>query len=425
MSELLPQPEPGPEAAAEFVARHLDGLYRADGSVSPIRGGQSWADRALAALDLTDYSRTRNNVYPLPERGVSGLSPYIRHGLLDLPTVWHHAADAGPEADVHRFRLELLWQEYARHRYARVGRLPPRADGSDRRPGWDTSMGCIEATTDELEDDGQLPGQARLWLAAHWTTRLGRDWREGEDYFFTHLLDGSRAANRLGWQLASGVDALRPYQFTRWQVERRAPGLCASCDHVADCPIDQPAPVPPHEPIDADPRLSQDSDLHATAGPDRPMPWAGHEPPEVVWVTAESLGDRDPALAAHPDLPAAFVFDRALLARLQLSAKRLVFLVETLAELAGRRPLELWLGSPSAALNRRSVAATFAPVPGWRQHAGRINPGLVHPWPWLRRPSAGNIARFSIWFEYHVGVRLDEQPLDALIPVMPVAEKVS
>jgi len=36
-----------------------------------------------------------------------------------------------------------------------------------------------------------------------------------------------------------------------------------------------------------------------------------------VWLTAESLGDADPALAAHADLPAVFVFDEPLLARLR------------------------------------------------------------------------------------------------------------
>ena len=35
--------------------------------------------------------------------------------------------------------------------------------------------------------------------------------------------------------------------------------------------------------------------------------------PEVVWLTAESLGSEDPALLAHPELPRVFVFDEPLL----------------------------------------------------------------------------------------------------------------
>ena len=66
-----------------------------------------------------------------------------------------------------------------------------------------------------------------------------------------------------------------------------------------------------------------------TAGPTEPEHRGA---PDAVWLTAESLGDDDPALAAHPDLPVVFVLDRPLLTRLRLSAKRLVFLVDRLAD---------------------------------------------------------------------------------------------
>ena len=69
-----------------------------------------------------------------------------------------------------------------------------------------------------------------------------------------------------------------------------------------------------------------------------------------MWLTAESLGDSDPALMAYPDLPAVFVFDEPLLQRLQLSAKRLVFLTETLAEIATQTQLSILVGDPVAVL---------------------------------------------------------------------------
>ena len=53
--------------------------------------------------------------------------------------------------------------------------------------------------------------------------------RDGEDVFFRHLLDGSRAANRIGWQWTVGALTGKPYGFSRWQVEKRAPGLCDTC----------------------------------------------------------------------------------------------------------------------------------------------------------------------------------------------------
>jgi len=118
---------------------------------------------------------------------------------------------------------------------------------------------------------------------------------------------------------------------------------------------------------------------------------------DAVWLTAESMGDADPAGAAHPSVPAVFVVDEGLLQRVSVAGMRLVFLAETLADLATRRPVEIWRGDPMAALAGRRVAATFAPVPGWRRHATRIRPTEVHPWPWLVRPAGAPLQSFSAW----------------------------
>ena len=388
------------------MVENLAGLFAedpADVAPSPrFRGGQQAADRALASYDVAGYAGSRNEAYPTARRGASGLSPYIRHGLLTLPEVWDAVAD-GPADDVKRFHDELLWQEYARHWYARLGRatvepqrhrIPSMAAGG--QPPWDEDMACLELTVGELEDDGWLVNQTRMWLASHWTVRQGRSWNEGEDYFFRHLLDGSRAANRLGWQWVTGVGSNRAYGFSRWQVERRAPGLCASCELASACPIDRWPDDPDLDPVPPNPLLAADPDPEATAGP-RTVERSGHGRPEAVWLTAESLGLSDPALAAHPDLPAVFVFDRPLLARLGLSAKRLIFLVETLAEIGQERELEIDLGDPVETLAGRPLAATFAPVPGWREKAARLEVVERHPWPWLRRPGPGPISSNGAW----------------------------
>jgi deoxyribodipyrimidine photo-lyase len=244
MSSLLPTPEPDRAAVLAFVGQHLAGLYSGPlaGSHAFV-GGQSHADAALARFDVTGYADTRNEVWPAPRRGASGLSPFIRHGFLQLHQVWNSLS--GPPTDVSRFRDELMWQEYARHWYARVGArsatsmrhdLVGTTSGGGR---WDRSMACLDMCVEELEDDGWLVNQARMWLASHWSVRHGGRWTEGEDIFFTHLLDGSRAANRLGWQWTTGAGSSKAYGFSRWQVEKRAPGLCGQCDRSADCPIEE------------------------------------------------------------------------------------------------------------------------------------------------------------------------------------------
>jgi len=418
-------PSTGDEIA--WVAHHLGHLVCDDVTASTrFRGTQQMADERLADLDIVGYARRRNEVLPVSGRGASGLSPWIRHGMLTLPAVWARVADA-PERDRAKFRDELLWQEYARHVYARLGGRtgddlrhrpagtvaattePPESVGDP----WDRSMACMDATVGELERDGWLVNQTRMWLASQWSVRHGADWRSGEQRFFTHLVDGSRAANRLGWQWTVGTATGRPYGFGRWQVERRAPGLCDRCEHRRACPIEHRPADPALRPAPAEPLLGHDPDVAATAGPDRVDVTADatadvtgsatgsatgsdtSSSVEAVWITAESLGDGDPASSAHPDTPVVFVFDEPLLARLRLSAKRLVFIAERLAEM--ERDVEVHLGDPVDVLQGRRLATTFAPVPKWRRMMPRLDIVELHPWPWLRRPGAGTIRSFSAW----------------------------
>lgn len=401
-AKVLPTPEPGHEVA--WVRAHLGDLCAepaVDIVASPRwRGTQAAADAALSALDLRGYAARRNEVWPPTARGASGLSPWIRHGHLPLPRVWAAAGNA-PARDSEKFRDELAWQEYSRHMRARLGdamATPLRAlpVGSSGGPAeWDRTMVCVDATLSELEGDGWLVNQTRMWLASHWTVRLGGDWRDGEDLFFRHLLDGSRAANRLGWQWTVGSGTGRPYGFSRQQVRKRAPGWCGTCPHQHRCPIEQWPDTSDITWVEPPELLRRDPDPDATAGP---RDIETHRTADTVWLTAESLSDDDPALAHHPDLPVMFVFDEPLLRGLQLSGKRLVFLTERLAELAATRSVDVIRGDPAQVLSQRHVAVTFAPVPGFRRLAGMHPPAETHPWPWLRRPGAGSLSSFTAWW---------------------------
>lgn len=400
----LAAPQPGEEAA--WVRAHLADVLCDDVSPSSIRGGQAAADAALETYDVRGYSARRSEVWPLERRGASRLSPYIRYGLLQLTRVWR-AVGGGPRADVERFRDELLWQEYTRHVYARLGTATRRSlrFGAPEQSAavapadvWPADMACLDLAREELESDGWVPNQVRMWMASHWVVREGYGWRDGEDEFFRHLLDGSRAANRIGWQWTAGALTGKPYGFSKWQVDKRAPGLCATCVHRRACPIDQwPDSEEVPERAMTDPRLRRDSDVAGTAGPTVVEEAPGGSAAEAVWLTAESLGDDDPALRAHPDLPAVFVWDLPLLQHLHLSGKRLVFLAECLADLATRREVVVHVGDPVAVLSGTPVATTFAPVPGWRRIAAQVQPVQVHPWPWLVPPHDGPVTSFTAW----------------------------
>lgn len=392
--KLLTTPAASRDAAEGFVADHFAHLI-CDEPVGSGRfvGGQKAADSALGVFDVAGYASKRNEVYPKAGRGASALSPYIRHGLLPLREVWDHVAD-GPGRDVAKFHDELLWQEYSRHWYARLGtstrsELRHKLDDNGLH-AWNRDMACINDTLAELERDGWLVNQTRMWLASQWSVRDENSWRAGEDHFFQHLLDGSRAANRLGWQWTTGANTHKHYGFSRWQVEKRAPALCGNCSLQRSCPIQD-------WPEETSLNLIVDSGKPVPLGLEGPSSVVANRAPTHVWLTAESLGDTDPALVRNPGLPAVFVFDEPLLAKLQLSGKRLVFLVETLAELGTRRGLELLLGRPEDILAKKAVAVTHAPVPGFASRASAANPAEVHPWPWLCTPTLGPVSSFSAW----------------------------
>ena len=398
MNKQLSVPHVGDEVS--WVREHLSDLVTGDVQPSrAIRGGQKAADVALNAFDVTDYAADRNEVYPIARRGASMLSPYIRHGLISLPRAWRSVKN-GPAKDVSKFRDELLWQEYARHLYARTGGTASsiRYAVNERRvppdPDWIDGMACLNFVTGELEQDGWLVNQTRMWFASHWSVRNGHGWRDGEDYFFRHLLDGSRAANRLGWQWTVGAGTGKAYGFARAQVERRAPGLCGGCAMREVCPIQSYPDDPELLRVPAPVGVIGDPDPAKTAGPEELVP---DDSIKRVWITAESLGDGDPAILAHADVPVVFIFDEALLGKLKLSGKRLVFLAESLADLATRREMQLWRGDPVDVLSGGGIATTYAPVPGWRRRANLIKPSHIHPWPWLVKPHGGAAGSFSAW----------------------------
>lgn len=381
------------KSSTDLLEKHFDGLH-SGGGASSIRGGQTAANAALANLDIRRYASDRSEVLPVSRRGATVLSPYIRHNLLTLQQVWD-AVEGAPANDREKYRDELLWQEYARHLYARIGTAffeNLRFEQTRERTGdgWNRDMLCIDAVVSELEEDGWLVNQTRMWLASHWTVRNAKGWLHGQERMHQNLLDGSRAANLLGWQWTVG-SAGKPYGFARWQVEKRAPGVCFKCPLKKNCPIEQfpdEVQLPSVERLDL---LSHDPQLERTTGPTQVLKFA--EPKEVL-ITIDSMGDADAALQAHASLPVVFVFNRDALAKLQLSSKRFHFYLETLKDLATRRNLSVYLGSPYEYAKNNAVAVTYAPVPSFAKFEQVAE---LHPYLWLKMPHAGNIQSFSAW----------------------------
>jgi deoxyribodipyrimidine photo-lyase len=381
-------------SADDLVDTVFEGLHSGGGK-SRIKGGQSAADAALANLNLAGYANKRSEVLPVSKRGATVMSPYVRHNIISLETLWKKAGEAD-FPDREKYRDELLWQEYARHLYARIGtrlfeNLRFEQEIKAEGDGWPEGMACIDFVMDELNQDGWLVNQTRMWLASHWTVRNQKGWIHGQEKMFRELIDGSRAANLLGWQWSVGAGTGKPYGFARWQVEKRSPGLCGSCPLKNNCPIENFPDDQELTKLEADPLLTIDPNPEATAGPKKPIQ---NITPELVLLTIESLGDADPAMAANPNLPVAFVFNESALRKLQLSSKRIHFYLETLKDLSNRRDLSVYLGDPVEFAQSNNVAVTFAPVPSFKKFEKIAE---LHPYPWLRAPHGNSVKSFSSW----------------------------
>jgi deoxyribodipyrimidine photo-lyase len=379
----------------DLVASNFAGLYSGALGLSSIKGGQTAANDALEKLDISGYAANRSEVLPIHKRGASVLSPYIRHNLLTLDQVYRTVKDA-PFKDKEKFRDELYWQEYARHLYARLGsdlfqNLRFDANWKTEGDGWNRDMRCIDEVVSELEGDGWLVNQTRMWLASHWTVRNDKGWLHGQERMHRELIDGSRAANLLGWQWTVGAGTGKPYGFAKWQVDKRAPGICTKCPLRSNCPIENfPDEINPRQ-LERSPLLENDPDPARTAGPLQPIKL---RTANLVLLTIDSLGDADGALAANPDLPVVFVFNKPALAKLQLSSRRIGFYIEVLKDLSLRRDVQVYLGDPYQFVQDHDVAVTYAPVPSFRKFKKLAE---VHPYPWLKTPHAGTVKSFTSW----------------------------
>jgi deoxyribodipyrimidine photo-lyase len=130
----------------------------------------------ISAVRPVAYARTRNAI----DGAVSGLSPYITHGMVSLTEVLAGVAARHELAVQHKFVYELGWRAYFRHVWQhrgegifgslREGPLPDAAYATelpaDIRQG-STGVPAIDQAVRTLHATGMLHNHARMWLASY------------------------------------------------------------------------------------------------------------------------------------------------------------------------------------------------------------------------------------------------------------------
>jgi deoxyribodipyrimidine photo-lyase len=217
----------------------------------------SWADTLpptrsaalarIARVRPTAYARSRNHL----DGAVTGLSPYLTHGLVTLREVLAGVLEREPLPVQHKLVFELGWREFFRHAWAHQGErileslhAGPRADAAYARTlpadirQARTGVPVVDQAVKTLYATGTLHNHARLWLASYVVHLRHVHWRAGADWLAAHLLDGDLGSNHLSWQWVAGTGSHKPYLFNAENVARYAPPAWHSEGTVLDQPYE-------------------------------------------------------------------------------------------------------------------------------------------------------------------------------------------
>ena len=163
----------------------------------------------IAAVRPEAYARSRNAL----DGAVTGLSPYLTHGLVTLPQVLAGVSAVQPLPVLHKFIFELGWRAYFRHVWAQRGdgilqslHAGPLPESACRRElpaevrAGRTGLPVVDRAVQTLYASGHLHNHARMWLASALVHLYRVHWRAGADWLYVHLLDGVLPSNHLSRQ---------------------------------------------------------------------------------------------------------------------------------------------------------------------------------------------------------------------------------
>jgi deoxyribodipyrimidine photo-lyase len=217
----------------------------------------------LADFKPSLYAKTRNCL----DGEVTQLSPYITHGLVNIPTIVASLHKQSALTFNDKIIFEFAWREFFQHVWSIKGdaifkdvneaiysgkysaSLP-----SDLAQGR-TGVPAIDAAVRQLYATGYLHNHARMWLASYTIHIRKVYWRVGADWLYAHLLDGDCASNYLSWQWVAGTFSNKPYLFNAENIATYAKGQAHAHWHSFGTVVDQS-----YEALDAWARSSKQVD---------------------------------------------------------------------------------------------------------------------------------------------------------------------
>ncbi len=219
------------------ISESWDMLSQALGKPNPLlfaRGGRSHALATLERIgDFEQYHTQRDNP---SEAATTGLSAHHKFGTISVrESYWKIADNFNAE---HTLIRELYWRDFFTHiafHFPKVfsGAFHSKYDSLEWEnneelfSAWcagQTGFPIVDAGMRQLNVTGFMHNRVRMIVASFLTKDLLIDWRWGERYFATKLVDYDPAVNNGGWQWAAstGCDA-QPYFriFNPWLQQKR------------------------------------------------------------------------------------------------------------------------------------------------------------------------------------------------------------
>ena len=207
-------------------------------------GGSSAAHALLKRMSsFAQYEHERN----LPAHaGTTGLSAHLKFGTCSVREVFHAIAEG--LGTHHPLLRQLYWRDFFSHIAYHFPHVFGHAFHEEydhiKWPGnlklfhaWctgNTGFPLVDAGMRQLNATGWMHNRVRMVVASFLVKDLLLDWRLGEQYFATKLVDYDPAVNNGNWQWAAstGCDA-QPYFriFNPWLQQKTYDPDCAYIKH--------------------------------------------------------------------------------------------------------------------------------------------------------------------------------------------------
>ena len=186
--------------------------------------------------NLSEYSKLRNFDFgPEKRTNISGLSPYITHGVINEKEVIEKSLSKFSFSKNEKFIQEVLWRTYwkgwlelrpnvwtdylvelnkIREEYKDNQNYKNAIDGK-------TNIECFNYWVTELKENNYLHNHTRMWFASIWIFTLELPWQLGAEFFMQHLYDGDSASNTLGWRWVAGIQTQgKHYLANEWNIKK-------------------------------------------------------------------------------------------------------------------------------------------------------------------------------------------------------------